>query len=191
MPHPEVEQNTKLTLHLTRRETICAAVVAFVTVAGTLGRLYWSAGDPALDPAAQSARREAFRRAGQLMLPAVQPGDLVEALQTMQLATQPPGVRQAVEDSRQQLAWLTVWDDMDEDGDTVEIVSDGFARTVRLTNAPMRFAVPVPERGLIDVRGIYDGGGGITMSLMTTTGKVAMPIMDVGQVIGVPVQVGP
>jgi hypothetical protein len=85
------------------------------------------------------------------------------------------------------LAWITLWDTDAQDGDTVRVDSSGFSTTVRLSNTPITFAVPVPEQGVINITGVYDGGGGITIGALSGAQRVALPIMSVGQVLGVPV----
>ena len=100
-------------------------------------------------------------------------------------AQQPQPVAAAKRQLR--LAWITLWDTDAQDGDTVRVDSNGFSTTVRLLNTPITFAVPVPEEGVVNVTGIYDGGGGITIGAMSGARRVALPIMSVGQVLGVPV----
>ena len=191
MHAPQAQQQTKATsqrLWSRRAVVFGAATVALVAI--TAHNLQVTGGDQPLSAAQQQARVLAFEQASSLELAAVLPADRRQAVATMNLAEQPAEVRRAIEGG-DPLTWLTLWDDRDEDGDTVEIVSHGFSRVVRLTNAPQIIAVPVPEAGIINVRGIYDGGGGITVAIRTGQGQVALPVMAVGQVIGLPVQAGP
>ena len=86
------------------------------------------------------------------------------------------------------LAWLTLWDSDVEDGDVVRIDSEGYSRVVVLTKAPVTFAVPVPSGGTINVTGIRDGdGGGITAGIASGPTKLVLPVMSVGQVLGLKV----
>ncbi|MBI3374540.1 MAG: hypothetical protein HY017_22675 [Betaproteobacteria bacterium] len=85
------------------------------------------------------------------------------------------------------LAWITLWDTDAEDGDTVRIDSSGFSSVVTLANTPVTFAVPVPDQGVINVTGVHDGGGGITIGAMSGARRVALPVMSLGQVLGIPV----
>ena len=188
---PQAQHQVKVLPRPARRGLLFAVVVAVSVIGATITGHHGAADDQPLSQAAQQARLLAFQQAGQLALPSVAPSERAEALATMNLTGQPAEVRQAIEDGSEPLTWLTLWDDMDEDGDTVEITSHGFSRTIRLTNAPIRIAVPVPERGVINMRGAYDGGGGITVAMRTPQGQVALPIMAVGQVVGVPVQARP
>src|SRR5262249_17686937 len=52
----------------------------------------------------------------------------------------------AVEDAefRLPMAWLTLWDFRDEDGDVVRVVSSGYTRLVPIIHQPVTLALPVP-----------------------------------------------
>lgn len=88
------------------------------------------------------------------------------------------------------LAWITLWDTDNEDGDVVRIDSGGYSRTVTLTKQTTTFAVPVPANGVISVIGVRDGeGGGITVGLASGASKAVFPIMSVGQTLALKVKV--
>ena len=87
------------------------------------------------------------------------------------------------------LAWITLWDTDTNDADTVLVTSDGYSRTVVLTNQPVRFAVPIPITGTVKLTGVHDGGGGITVGVTSGSTPVPLPLMSEGQVIGIPVAV--
>lgn len=88
------------------------------------------------------------------------------------------------------LAWITLWDTDAQDGDAVRIDSQGYSRTVTLTNAPVTFAIPVPASGAVQISGIRDGeGGGITVGLASGPASILLPIMSVGQVLPLKVKV--
>lgn len=87
------------------------------------------------------------------------------------------------------LAWLTLWDHRDEDGDIVRVVSEGYSRTVPILNTPVTLAVPVPASGVVNVIGIHDGVGGITVGIQSGATPVLLPVLSVGQVVGVPIVV--
>lgn len=91
---------------------------------------------------------------------------------------------------RVRLAWLTLWDTDVQDGDVVRIESRGYTRTVPLTKAPVTFAIPVPDDGVVKVVGVSDGdGGGITVGLASGGSKAVFPIMSDGQALGLRVMV--
>lgn len=87
------------------------------------------------------------------------------------------------------LAWITLWDTDAMDSDMVRLDSEGYSRTITLSKSPVTFAVPVPQRGVVNIAGIRDGGGGITVGVASGTSPVALPIMSEGQVIGIPVSI--
>lgn len=87
------------------------------------------------------------------------------------------------------LIWLTLWDTDDEDGDVVRIQSQGYSRVVILTRQPMTFAVPASASGVVDIAGMRDGeGGGVTVGAASGASRVTLPIMSVGQTIGLRIQ---
>ena len=93
----------------------------------------------------------------------------------------------AVNEIRLPIGWLTVWDHKAEDGDVVEIVSTGFTRQIPIMHQPITIAVPVPANGVVNVIGVKDGGGGITVGLSTPLAPVLLPVIAIGQIVGVPV----
>jgi len=100
-----------------------------------------------------------------------------------------PGTAARPGENAIRLAWLTLWDSDVEDGDVVRIDSQGYSRMVYLTKAPVTFAVPVPSAGIINVTAIRDGdGGGITVGIASGSSKVILPVMSVGQVLGLKVK---
>ena len=139
----------------------------------------------ALTPAVQQARQVAFDQAAPLVLPPVAPQERAAALDAMQL---PDAQRQDFERQRADLVWLTLWDDVAEDGDVVTVTSDGFSQAIRLTHAPFRLALPRPRSGLVVVTGTFDGGGGITVALAADQVRLAVPVLAVGQRIGIQVR---
>ena len=60
---------------------------------------------------------------------------------------------------------LQIWDYAAEDGDYVQILHDGIAVTdiFMIKNSPV--SVQVPVGGIVEVKGIRDGGGGITYAI--------------------------
>lgn len=82
------------------------------------------------------------------------------------------------------LAWVTLWDTDVEDGDIVRIDSEGYSRTIVLSKHGATFAIPVPQSGVITIKGIDDGdGGGITVGLASGDAKAVLPIMSPGQTL--------
>lgn len=93
--------------------------------------------------------------------------------------------KQANNSSR--LVWLELRDFASEDGDVVQIASEGYQIEIALFNAPTRIAVPVGAQGMLTIRGIHDGGGGITAALKSWDRPIPLPLMQEGQTLSVPV----
>lgn len=91
-----------------------------------------------------------------------------------------------VETQGKKVTAITLWDNFDEDGDTVSIQSEGVTLTVPLRNAPTTVYIPYKPGGSMTITGIFDGGGGITAAIETLSGAVPLPIMSVGQSIVIP-----
>ena len=85
------------------------------------------------------------------------------------------------------MAWITVWDFRDEDGDIVRIVSSGYSRLVPILHQPVTLAVPMPPNAVVNVVGVKDGYGGITLGVSSEAMSVQLPVLAEGQIIGVPV----
>ncbi len=146
-----------------------------------------------LDTAQVEARLEAFESAGRIPLEAVDPGDpmgLEDALRSLALESVEQSQRLLTDlrEEKVRLAWVELWDDRDADGDVVAVLAGGFSRIIPISHTPVRIALPLPA-GLqqIQVRGVKDGGGGITVAIRTPAGGVPLPRLLVGQSISVPV----
>ncbi len=143
--------------------------------------LPWDHSADAMSREAREARTESFLASAPLQLLGVSPLERARATATMNLD---PASRAALPEFVR-LAWITLWDTDDEDGDTVRIDSAGYSRTVTLTKKGATFAVPIPGDGVINLTGVRDGeGGGITVGAASGSSSVVLPIMSVGQVIG-------
>ena len=176
-----------------------AAVVAAIVLMGFRLTGFtvpaWQKSADELSRQAREARTEAFLASAPLDLKAVEPQERPQALASMKLdapsrkAIGEASVPQASSADSVRLAWFTVWDTDDEDGDVVRIDSEGYSRTISLTKKPITIAVPVPADGVINVTGVRDGeGGGITVGAASQNSQVVLPIMSVGQVIGLHVR---
>lgn len=81
------------------------------------------------------------------------------------------------------LAWVTVWDNYAEDGDIVEISAGGMTHIVPILHAPTTIVVPYSiDSAELQIRGIRDGGGGITVAARTAAGSLPLPPMKVGEI---------
>ena len=78
---------------------------------------------------------------------------------------------------------LGVYDNLAEDGDVVHVVSGGISVQVPLYNNVQYVMVPVKKghSAQFTVYGVYDGGGGITLGVVTPWGNLPSPAMEHGQ----------
>lgn len=86
-------------------------------------------------------------------------------------------LREAIRRGRVEFYRLTLVDPCDEDGDVVEIAIDGkVLATVPLARQASRLSIPVVGRGTsIALKGVKDGGGGITVAVQTSAGQFVLP----------------
>lgn len=85
------------------------------------------------------------------------------------------------------LVSVYLWDTNVEDGDVVSIHSAGYTREVVLTKAGQMIAFPVDDAATVQIVGVRDGGGGITLGIRGPSQEIMMPIMSEGQVLSLPV----
>ena len=142
-----------------------------------------SEGDQVLTEASKVARIAAFQEHGPLRLESVPDAGRFDALRQMGMA---PQARQALERDldagRVRLGWLTLWDDQVQDGDVISLSGAGFSRTIALTKQPQQIAVPIGASGdPFVVRGVRDGGAGITVAATSAGSRVPLPIMAPGE----------
>lgn len=88
---------------------------------------------------------------------------------------------------RVRLVWLSFQDVASEDGDQVRVDSGKFSRVVTLMHNVEKVAIPEPPAGVVNVYGLHDGGGGITIAITSNGSPVNLPYMNEGQTVGVPV----
>lgn len=137
----------------------------------------------------QQARNNAFQAVGAVELEPVPSAERQRAIADLQLPPdQAARLASDVASGAAKLVYITLWDDMAEDGDVVEVTSNGLARQVVITNAPTRIAMLAPPQGVVNLAGINDGGGGITIAAMSGSQRVALPYLVPGQRIGIPVK---
>jgi hypothetical protein len=76
---------------------------------------------------------------------------------------------------------------MSEDGDMVELNAAGFSQRVTIMHKPVSFFLPLNPGGSVNIKAVRDGGGGgVTLGVSTITGKLALPILAVGQSVEIP-----
>jgi len=166
-----------------------------------------------VSPAQAQQRQEAFEHMAPLQLKAIAPAEQDARLAEMQL---PPAaqasLKQVLQTSTQdasaaaqgspgpaaqsqaapnpsavRLVELVLWDSDAPDGDIVRVVSGGYSRDVVLQKQPLLLAVPVQGSTPIQIVGVHDGGGGITLGVKGGSQSVMAPVLSVGQTIALPI----
>ncbi len=166
---------------------------AAIAVAGGLGFHPFAsspAADTGLSSQEQAARVAQFAAAGAINVQLVPDVEVDRALDDIVL---PPAevslLKRDLADGTTKLVYVTLWDDVAVDGDVVRLSSNGLSIDVPLTNVPVRVAIPAPPQGVVNLIGVRDGGGGITVAVLSGTAKVPLPSLAPGQKIGIPVRV--
>ena len=94
-----------------------------------------------------------------------------------------PGTQADVPD----LVWLVLWDFAAADGDIVRVSTAGYKVDIPLHSVQTRIAVPVDAARMIEIVGVRDGGGGITLGVQNEAGVLSLPVLQVGQTLSLPV----
>lgn len=165
------------------------AVFGIVLVAVLFGgyKFFGSTKDD-IDINTQKQWETAFMAIQPLHVDTVKEEELPEAIATMNLSQNDQNeIQKEIDNGRTRLVWVTLWDTVAEDDDVVEIESGGFNLNILLKNAVQRIAVPEPPSDTLNLSGVRDGGGGITVGMLSGTSPVNLPLMKVGQALGVPV----
>lgn len=155
-------------------------------------QLWWSGaatarGDAGLSVQETAARAQAFAAAGTMTFDLVAKADQAASVAAMKLpGSQKDALTQDLARPDVHLVYVTVWDDVAEDGDIVTLRSHGMTLQVALTNVPQQFVIPVSGTGL-DMDGVRDGGGGITVAIQAANDPVLAPLLDEGQSVHIPV----
>lgn len=141
-----------------------------------------------IDPNTQKQWETAFIATQPLHVDIVKEEELPKAIATMNISRKDQKeIQTDIANGQTRLIWVTLWDTVAEDDDVVEIESGGFHLNILLKNAIQRIAVPEPPSGTLNLSGVRDGGGGITVGMLSGTSPVNLPLMEVGQALGVPV----
>lgn len=93
----------------------------------------------------------------------------------------------ALNGERTVMAKLVLWDWMAQDGDVVRVSSAGYTVDVPLLKAQTVVTIPVDGSRTIQLTGVNDGGGGITLGVQSGDGLVSLPVLANGQVLSLPV----
>lgn len=104
---------------------------------------------------------------------------------TTNAATSP--VTATTENTALRLVSVSLWDSHADDGDVVAVVGGGYRREVALTKDIQTIAFPVDGSSMVQIIGVRDGGGGITLGIRGPSQDVLMPIMSEGQTLSLPI----
>lgn len=97
-------------------------------------------------------------------------------------------VQQQVERGTMELVTFVLWDNAAEDGDVVELQTPELTVRVPLLHARATIPLVRPAGGVVNIRGVQDGGGGITLGIVANGAPVLLPPLSPGQVLGIPVR---
>ncbi|MGZ8157639.1 MAG: hypothetical protein ACXWT1_03935 [Methylobacter sp.] len=162
-----------------------AGAIATIVIAGITINY---AGKDHISEAQKQEWASAFATAQPLLLPLVSRQENDSAIVAMPLPPeQKAELKEQVDNGRTRLVWLSFQDVLAEDGDQVRVESGTFSYNVTIMNAVEKVALPEPPSGVINVQGVHDGGGGITIAITSGGVPVNLPYMKVGQTVGVPV----
>jgi len=92
-------------------------------------------------------------------------------------------LKSALEKDRVRVGAITLWDNVAEDGDAVEVAGAGFTQTLTIMHKPTAYFVPFQQGGTVRITGLVDGGGGITLGVQTALGNQLLPPLAPGQVL--------
>ncbi len=123
-----------------------------------------------------------------VQLEAVSESETAEAVAAMGLSEEKKEQMVAqVKEKKIVLAWVVLWDFAAADGDRVTVKSGSVSQEVLLTKQYKKVAVPMPASGTIEIKGVKDGGGGITVGIVTGKTFLRIPQLSETQPIKVPV----
>ncbi|WP_186392770.1 MULTISPECIES: hypothetical protein [unclassified Pannonibacter] len=97
---------------------------------------------------------------------------------------------QQIESGQVRIVTFSLFDDLVEDGDVVQVSGYGFSYIVPLYNNPTWVQVPVPMHGpgSVTITGIRDGGGGITLGVGVPGATLPIPALYPGKSLTLPIQ---
>lgn len=134
-----------------------------------------------------------FTRIRSVAIEQVRIDDLDQVLDGMRLD---PASRRALKENLEKpatagesiaMAKIVLWDSMTQDGDIVRVASAGYSIDVPLLKLQTVVMIPVDSSRTIQLTGVTDGGGGITVGIQNGDGNISLPVLGNGQVLNLPV----
>jgi hypothetical protein len=95
-------------------------------------------------------------------------------------------LREQLLDGKLALGLIAFWDDVAADGDTITVTGAGVRQTVVLRKDLTPVVTPYQPGGTVLVTAVHDGGGSVTVAVMTRNGPVHLRRLLVGEMIEVP-----
>src|ERR1035438_3715114 len=92
-------------------------------------------------------------------------------------------IRQELANQKYELVWLTIWDwdtAAGEEGNIVSIASDDFRRIITLNGQRTRTVIPRPKSGYLEFRGEATEDGNISISFLSGSQPIALPVVQPG-----------
>ena len=92
-------------------------------------------------------------------------------------------IREGLANQKYQLLWLTVWDwdtAAGEEGNIISIASGDFRRIVTLNAKRTRTVIPRPKSGYLEFRGEATEDGNISISFLSGSQPIALPVVQPG-----------
>lgn len=175
-----------------RKLAVALAAAAVIGLGALFGVGFVGSGDNvSADDLARIEREFAVASQTPLMLGEVSKDQVPQKVSELGLAG--PDAQRMVEDiqsGKSRMLLLGLVDYAAEDGDIVSVSSGGLAVEVALFKGVNMVAIPVAGSGPaeVTVTGVYDGGGGITISGSGPNGQLPLPAMTVGQSVSFSVQ---
>jgi len=120
---------------------------------------------------------------------AADPQAVEEAVSSMELAPeQAAELSRDVQSRKVKVGFITLRDNMAEDGDFVRIESAGYSRVVPIMHQTAKFAIPYYDQTIVTITGVKDGGGGITLAIESNGSAIPLPPLNPGQAITIPLR---
>ena len=158
------------------------------------------AGNAEVLPSLELSRSDLKRSATRKVRVALGRGDVITATAELQSAQSLPSAAQnpdarppeiaadsvlakSLKEGEQELFEIELFDCCDEDGDIVEVKVNGTSfATVPIVHGGTKLSIPLKQgNNTVSIRGVRDGGGGVTLSFRTSRGDYYARPMRVGQ----------
>jgi hypothetical protein len=111
----------------------------------------------------------------------------IQAPYTLDSMNMPPVEKQrlksALEKDKVKVGAITLWDNVAEDGDAVEVAGAGFTQKLTIMHKPTAYFVPFQQGGTVRITGLVDAGGGITLGVQTALGNQFLPPLIPGEIL--------